>query len=278
MPRARMGSPVLEWIFLFGIGFAVGVYAGSVGAGGGFLFAPILLLRYPEAPPEEITTATLAAVAVANAAAAGYAWMHRRVDRPLSGALVAAALPAALVGAAATSLMPREAFALAFGLLLAFTGVYLVRRPVAHFVEPLRGGWQRELRDRAGVTFQYRVPVWRSLLAAAGAAGVSTLVGLGGGLFYTPLAVRVMRIPHALAVPTAQVLITAVSASAVALHLVAGHTGEPLNDMPLLTAGVIASVPIARWLHDRLGEGLLTRALAAGIFLVGVQTALLAFL
>ena len=272
-----MGVPVLEWVFLFGIGFAVGVYAGSVGAGGGFLFAPILLLRYPEALPEEITTATLAAVAVANAAAAAYAWMHRRVDRPLSGALVAAALPAALVGAAATSLMPRVAFALAFGLLLAFTGIYLARRPVAEFAEPLRAGWQRELRDRAGVTFQYRVPVWRSLFAAAAAAGVSTLVGLGGGLFYTPLAVRVMRIPHALAVPTAQVLITAVSTGGVALHLLAGHTGDPLNDMPFLTAGVIASVPLARRLHDRLGEGLLTRALAAGIFLVGVQTAALAF-
>ena len=40
---------------------------------------------------------------------------------------------------------------------------------------------------------------------------------------------------------------------------------------------MIVSVPLARRLHDRLGEGLLTRALAAGIFLVGVQTAALAF-
>ena len=268
---------MIEWLLLCAVGFAIGVYAGAVGAGGGFLFAPILLWRYPEAPPEEITTATLAAVAAANAVAATYAWLHRRVDRPLSGALVAAALPAALVGAAATSLMPRETFALAFGLLLIFSGAYLVRRPVAHFVEPLRSGWSRELRDRAGVSFSYRVPVWRSLVAATGAAGISTLVGLGGGLFYTPLAVRVMRLPHAVAVPTAQVLITAVATAGVALHLVAGHTGDPLNDMPPLTIGVIASVPIARKLHDRLGEGLLTRALAAGIFLVGVQTALLAF-
>ena len=276
MSRVRVGL-VLEWILLFAVGFVIGSYAGAVGAGGGFLFAPILLWRYPEAPPEEITTATLAAVAVANAVAAGYAWMHRRVDRPLSGALVVAALPAALLGAAATSLMPRETFALAFGLLLALSGIYLIKQPVAHFVEPLRAGWRRSLRDRAGVRFEYRVPVRRSLVAAAGAAGVSTLVGLGGGLFYTPLAVRVMRIPHAIAVPTAQVLITAVATAGVALHLVAGHTGEPLNDMPMLTLGVIASVPIARWVHVRLGEGLLTRALAAGIFLVGVQTAALAF-
>ena len=268
---------MVEWGLLLVVGFVIGVYAGSVGAGGGFLFAPILLWRYPEAPPEEITTATLAAVALANAVAAAYAWLHGRVDRPLAGALVVAALPAALLGAAATSLMPRAAFALAFGLLLVFTGIYLIWQPLARFVEPLRSGWSRELRDRAGVSFSYRVPVWRSLVAAAGAAGISTLVGLGGGLFYTPLAVRVMRIPHALAVPTAQVLITAVAAAGVGLHLVAGHTGDPLNDMPPLTVGVIASVPIARKLHDRLGEGLLTRALAAGIFLVGVQTAALAF-
>ena len=277
MPRVRAGLPVVEWLVLLAVGLAIGTYAGSVGAGGGFLFAPILLWRYPEAPPEEITTATLAAVALANAVAAAYAWWHGRVDRPLAAALVVAALPAALLGAAATSMMPRTVFAFAFGLLLILTGVYLVWQPVAHFVAPLRGGWSRELRDRAGVSFAYRVPVWRSLFAAAGAAGISTLVGLGGGLFYTPLAVRVMRLPHALAVPTAQVLITAVATGGVALHLAAGHTGDPLNDMPPLTVGVIASVPIARWLHDRLGEGLLTRALAAGIFLVGVQTALLAF-
>ncbi len=277
MPRTRWGAPVLDWVFLLGVGFVIGVYAGSVGAGGGFLFAPLLLFRYPEAPPEQITTATLAGVAVANAATALYAWLHRRVDRALSGALVAAALPAALLGAAATSLVPRAAFAIAFGLLLILTGGYLVLRPVAHRITPLHGGWRRELHSRAGLSFVYRVPLPRSLAAAAAAAGVSTLVGLGGGLFYTPLAVRVMRIPLAVAVPTAHVLITAVASAALALHLLAGHAGDPLRDMPPLVLGMIAAVPVARRLHDRLGEGPLTRALAAGIFLVGLQTALLAF-
>ena len=53
MQRLRAGAPVVEWGLRLVVGLVIGVYAGSVGAGGGFLFAPILLWRYPEAPPEE---------------------------------------------------------------------------------------------------------------------------------------------------------------------------------------------------------------------------------
>ena len=268
---------MLEWLGLLAIGLAVGAYAGAVGAGGGFLVAPVLLLRYPDAPPEEITTATLAAVALSNGASALYAGRRSRMDRPLAALLVAAALPPALLGAAATALLPREVFTLGFAALLLATGLYLVRRPMAGIVAPVRHGWQREVQDREGATFVYRVPVWRSLAATATAAGVSTLAGIGGGLLYSPLATRVMRIPHALAVPIAQVLITAVATAAVALHLLAGHAGDPIEDVPPLTIGIIISVPLARRLHDRLGEGALTRALAAGLFIVGVRTAVLAF-
>ncbi len=268
---------MLEWIVLLAIGFAVGSYAGSVGAGGGFLLAPVLLLRYPEAAPEEITTATLTAVAISNGVAAIYAWRIGRMDRPLAGLLVIAALPAALLGAAGTALLPREVFAFGFGLLLAGTGSYLVSRSGAHAADLLQSGWRRELADPRGGVFDFRVPVWRSISVTSLVAGVSTLAGIGGGLLYAPLTTRVMRIPRTLAVPISQVLITGVATSGAALHLVARHAGEPMHDIPWLAAGVILSVPVARRLHDRLGEGLLERALAAGLILVGVRTALLAF-
>jgi uncharacterized membrane protein YfcA len=267
---------VLEWVGLLAIGFIVGAYAGSVGAGGGFLLAPVLLLRHSEAAPEEITTATLTVVAISNATHALYAGRRRRMDRPLAALLVAAALPTAVLGAAATALLPRDVFTLGFALLLLLTGAYLVRRPESGIVAPVREGWRREVRDREGATFVYRVPVVRGVTAIAAAAGVSTLAGIGGGLLYSPIATRMMRIPHTLAVPLAQVLITAVATSAVLLHLAAGHAGAPRDDAPALTVGLLASVPVARRIHDRLGEGVLTRALAAGLFIVGIRTAVLA--
>ena len=54
------------WIGLVAIAFAIGAYAGAIGAGGGFLLAPALLLRHPAA----ITTATLTVVLAASAKAA----------------------------------------------------------------------------------------------------------------------------------------------------------------------------------------------------------------
>ena len=269
---------MLASIGLLVVGLAIGMYAGAVGAGGGFLLAPLLLLRYPDAPPEEITTATLAAVAISNAASSLYASRRRRrVDAPLAALLVAAALPTVLLGAAGTALLPRSAFTAGFAALLVTTGAFLVWRPVSGIVAPVEDGWRREVQTREGATFVYRVPLVRSLVVTASSAGVSTLAGIGGGLLYAPLATRVMRIPHALAVPIAQVLITAVATSAVALHFAAGHAGDPLADVPPLVVGVVLSVPLARRLHDRLGEGALTRALAAGLFIVGLRTALLVF-
>ena len=268
---------MLEWIGLVAAGLAIRTYAGAVGAGGGFLLAPLLLLRHPGAQPEEITTATLAMVVIANGASTLYAGRRRRMDRPLAGLLAAAAIPAALLGAAATTLLPRDAFSLAVALLLLATGLYLVLRPVARIAAPFPGGWRREVRDRSGARFTYRVPVWRSLAATAAAAGGSTLVGLGGGLLYLPLAARVMHVPHAVSVTLAQALITVTAAAGVALHLLAGNAGPPLEDTPAVAVGLVASLPLARRVQDRLGEGALTRALAAGLFAVGLRTALLAF-
>lgn len=267
---------MLEFVGLLITGVAVGTYAGAVGAGGGFLLTPILLARYSDAQPDEITTATLSGVAIASASSSLAAARRRRLDRPVAALLIGAAIPPALLGAAATSLLPRSWFALGFALMLVATGLWLAWRPVARIVAPVSGGWRREVNDGAGATFVYRIPVVRSALAAATAAGLSTLAGIGGGLLYAPLATRVMRIPHALAVPVAQTLITAVATSAVALHFAAGHAADPLDDVPPLAIGVVASIPLARLVHDRLGEGPLTRALAAGLLIVGIRTAFLA--
>ena len=123
-----------------------------------------------------------------------------------------------LAGTAATALLPRPLFALGFGLLLLVIGFYLGWRPTAPIVDPIRTGWRRELVDRAGDVFVYRIPLRRSVAATVVAAFVSTLAGIGGGLVYTPLATRVMRVPRSLAVPLAQTLLAGVALAGVLFH------------------------------------------------------------
>jgi uncharacterized membrane protein YfcA len=62
------------------LGFAVGVFGTLVGAGGGFILTPVLLLVYPHSTPELITGISLVVVFFnATSGTAAYA-RQRRVD------------------------------------------------------------------------------------------------------------------------------------------------------------------------------------------------------
>lgn len=252
---------------------AIGAYATAIGAGGGFLLTPLLLVLYPDSAPEFVTTASLSVVAVSSGLSSVVAARRGSLDRPMAALLAAIAVPGALLGASGTQLVPRDVFAAGVAGLLLVLAVYLIWRPAASLVDPVARGWRREVRDREGDTFVYRVPVGRGVVATAGTSLVAGLAGIGGGVFFVPLETRVMRIPHTLAVPVAHIVITTVAVTVVAFHLAAGDTGEPLRAVPWLTAGMLAANPAGQRLHRRLGEGPLTRLLAAGLLVVSVRTA-----
>jgi uncharacterized membrane protein YfcA len=265
-----------EFLALIGAGAAIGLYATAVGAGGGFLLAPLLLLRHDDAAPAEVTMAALLVVAVSSGLSTVISLRQGRVDLPVGLLLSAAAVPAALLGAAGTALLPRGAFAAFFAALLLVIGLYLMLRPHAPAGPPGRGGWPRDFTDGDGRRWIYRIPVLRSLLASFAAAFLAALAGIGGGLIYTPLNTHVVRMPHTLAVPASHVVIAVLAAVVVVFHTGAGHVGDPLEDVPALGIGVIVASRLGNVLQRRLGAGLLTRFLAAGLLVVGVRTALIA--
>jgi uncharacterized membrane protein YfcA len=263
----------LEASLLVLVGLAVGAYAAAIGSGGGFIIAPLLLLRHEAASPPEVTAASLAVVLILSTTSSILYWRAGRLDAPLALVLAAAAVPAALVGGALTAFVPRQAFALGIAALLLVLGVRLTLRPRVLIVEPVRGGWLRERRDALGQLYLYRVPLRRALVGTAGASFLASLSGIGGGPFFMPLATRVMRMPHAIAVAVAQVVFVGLAGTTVALQVAAGHIGEPLEDVPWLGLGVLLGNPAGVWLNRRLGEGPLTRALAFGLLLISARTA-----
>ena len=270
------GLDVLEILGLVGAGVAIGAYATAVGAGGGFLLAPLLLVRHPDADPASVTMAALTVVAVSSGIGTVFSARERRIDYPVVAMLVAAALPAALLGAAGTSQLPRSTFALFFGSLLFVVGLYLVVRPHPPLGAPGTDGWHRHFKDGEDNLFFYRIPVRRSAFATAIAAFVAALAGIGGGLIYTPLTTHVMRMPHWLAVPASHVVIASIAAMVVVFHASAGNTGDPMEDVPALGVGVIVASRLGSRIQRRLGAGTLTRFLAIGVLAVAIRTALIA--
>lgn len=268
----------VEAAMLIVLGFGIGAYSAAVGAGGGFLIAPLLLIRYPDAPPVAVTAASLIVVFVTSASQSTLAMRERRVDVPLVGAMAVLAIPAGILGGLSTTLIPRQAFALGFALLIVGIGTYVLLRPVAGIATPSRAlAWRRERTDGDGNRFVYRVPIWRGGVPTAAATFISAMVGIGGGPIGIPMMTRLMRVPHALAVPSMHGLVTLQSIFVIALHVWSGNYGDPLQDVPWLATGVIVAAPAGRWLRRTLGEGILMRALAIGLFVVAARTAWGAF-
>lgn len=53
---------MIQLIWLIPLGFVVGAFGTLIGAGGGFILVPVLLLMYPDKSPETITSISLAVV------------------------------------------------------------------------------------------------------------------------------------------------------------------------------------------------------------------------
>src|SRR3954468_23856209 len=116
--KAVPGLSVLVWPGLVALGFAVGAYGTLIGAGGGFVLVPLLLLLYPDEPPELITSISLAVVFF-NALSGTVAYAHqRRVDFLAGNSFALATVPGAIAGAIVVSYLPRNLFDVAFALLL----------------------------------------------------------------------------------------------------------------------------------------------------------------
>ena len=112
------GFSAVHYLGFIALGFGVGAYGTLIGAGGGFILMPLLLLMYPEENPDRLTAISLAVVfANALSGSAAYARM-RRIDYRSGLMFAAAAVPGAIVGALQTSSVSRDRFNIIFSVVM----------------------------------------------------------------------------------------------------------------------------------------------------------------
>src|SRR5450759_2590820 len=114
-----------HYVWLIPLGFALGAFGTLIGAGGGFILVPVLLLLYPHASPETITSISLAVVFF-NALSGSWAYARMsRIDYETGLLFAAATIPGAILGALTTDYIPRRLFDAVFGLLMIVAATYL---------------------------------------------------------------------------------------------------------------------------------------------------------
>jgi uncharacterized membrane protein YfcA len=265
---------VAEFIGLTGLGVLVGAFGTLIGAGGGFVLVPVLLILYPQDSPALVTGISLAVVFFnAASGSAAYARM-RRVDI-VSGLMFAAAtIPGAVLGALATSWIPRRTFDLAFGALLTAGAVSLFLRPKGPAAPAARrhgGRFQRTLTERDGTAHTWSYDPYLGIGISVLVGFASSLLGIGGGIIHVPVLAQLLDFPVHIATATSHFTLAIMALVGTLVHLARGELAPGLGRIAALAVGVVVGAQVGAALSQRVGGVWIMRGLAVALGLVGVR-------
>ncbi len=260
-------------ILLVLLGFGVGVFGTLVGAGGGFILTPVLLLAYPSSSPELITGISLIAVFF-NAGSGTIAYARqRRIDYRSGLQFAAATVPGSILGVLVANRVSRPTFDVIMGVALGALAMWLLRGRA----EPGEGdagrGVAREIADRDGNVYRYRARVRLGVIASVGVGFISSFLGIDGGVVHVPLLVGVLGFPTHVATATSHFVLAFMALVATLVHVASGtfHHLVGLRRAASLSVGVVAGAQLGAKLSQRLSGAMIQRLLAGGLLLLSVR-------
>ena len=263
----------LGLLWLIPLGFFVGGYGTLIGAGGGFVLAPALLLIYPGEAPETVTSISLAVVFF-NALSGTLAYARSaRIDFKSGLIFAVATMPGAVAGALATAAMSRERFNLVFGLLLLAVAIFLAFNPAKKNVAAMaHAGLDRKTKLKLNPP---------TLLAGAAVSTVfgfiSSFLGIGGGFLYVPALVYLLRFPVHIATATSLFVLTITAFTGSVTHVAAGLFHHGISRAIALSIGAILGAQVVARLSQRIRGDWIIRSLAVALGLVGLRLIASAF-
>ncbi len=243
------------------LGLVIGCFGTLIGAGGGFLLAPILVLLYPNDEPETLTSISLIVVFF-NAFSGSLGYYRLRLIDVRAGLLFgAAAIPGAILGAIATTPLPRVTFELILAVMLLVGAVLLL----------LRAPPQQETSDadRRGPRIAYRRTPGE--LIAFGVGFISSLLGIGGGIIHVPAMVHVLRFPVHVAAATSHFVLALTAAAAIGTHAFGGSLHQGVDRALPIALGAVIGAQVGARLSKRVKAELILRALAIALALAGLR-------
>jgi uncharacterized protein len=265
-----------SYLWLIPLGFAVGAYGTLIGAGGGFVLMPILLLVYPQDSPDLLTAISLAVVFF-NATSGSVAYGRLgRIDYRSGLMMSAAAVPGAVIGALVTGHVPRGAFDVVLGSLLLAVAAFLIWRPQPVPRAAGSGGRRPTPADAAGTNRfgTYSAPLAVGLSFVVGF--ISSLVGVGGGIIHVPAMVHLLGFPVHVATATSHFILALTALTGTGVHLMQSDMTAGVQRLIGLSIGAVIGAQVGAALSARIHGKWIIRGLAIALGLVGVRVLMLA--
>lgn len=250
----RVIPEYLVWPGLVLLGLSVGIYGTMVGAGGGFLLIPALLVLYPDLPHESITALSLGVVFF-NALSGTQAYARqKRIDYQAGLIFAAATVPASIVGALVTGLLASSAFEIAFAALLGVAAIWLlVPRPATVRVTPPSPRLRRHsITDIDNFTYVFSFDPVLALALGLVVGVFASLFGVGGGIFLVPAMVLLLRMPSHIATATSTFVLVFSGGTGALVHLGLGNYAGLAGEEFALAAGSLLGAQVGAMVSHRL--------------------------
>ena len=265
---------ILGFVFF---GLVVGGYGTLIGAGGGFIIVPVLLLFFNWPHQEAVGTSLLVVTANAASGTVSY-WRQKRIDLQTGWRFALATLPGAVLGSFVVDLLSGQLFNIVFGVALVSVSVYLIlnperKRPTAGESKPT--GWRswgyttRHIVDSNGSTFDYGFSMPWGLVLSFFVGFMSSILGIGGGIIHVPALITLFDFPAHIATATSHFILMISAATGTVSHLSLGHVR--IAQGIAMAVGAIIGAQIGGALSHRVKGVWIVRGLAAALTLVGIR-------
>ncbi|WP_106498347.1 sulfite exporter TauE/SafE family protein [Lentibacillus sp. Marseille-P4043] len=263
------------------IGLAAGTYGMMVGAGGGFILVPVLLLMFNLSP--QVAAGTGLAVVLINAVSGAYGYIkQQRINYQLGVNLTLGAIPGTFIGVWLTQVIPPQSFKWVFGFVLVALGIFLLvkRKPktnpynnledVSTSKVEIAADSSRALLQVESNQFLPRKSKMLLLLLIGILLGtVSSFFGIGGGWLMVPILIYILHeSPHS-ATATSVFSLSIYSAVGVGIHLFHGNINWTIVFWSGM--GVLAGAQLGVYLSTKISNKLLIQMLSIVLIGVGIK-------
>jgi uncharacterized protein len=264
--------------WLLPVGVVSGAYGTMIGAGGGFLLMPLLLLAFPKFDPVQATAISMAMI-FCNAASGTFAYARmRRVDYKLACIYGLASLPGALLGSIVVNYISRRPFQGVFGVVLVAVAIYLVTRPGRASSGPSEADAVLEFERTGKRPYDLRRSLFVGIPISVFVGFLAALLGIGGGIVHVPALVSLLGFPVHLAVPMSGFVIASSALISTVVHVADGSLRVGVWHAVWVSIGVIIGAQLGARLARRIHGVWLIRGLAGGMALVGLRILLQALM
>lgn len=273
----------IQWLWLILMGLGTGIYGVLVGAGGGFILAPLLLIFFHK-DPAMVAGTVLALVAVNSISGAITFGRMGIVDKRSAYLFAAAAIPGSVIAPFILKALVKGSpglFHILFGVILLLLAIRILTKQKSDAAEqqpqsaPVTLPDKKLVRSRTiiskrGQTYKYRFNEGSATAINFVLGFISSFFGIGGGFLRTPILIYGFGFPVQVAVATS-IFTLAFPATAGALtHAWLGHV-DFFPTFVLAGAGLIVGGQIGAKLTGVVKGPWIMRLLLLVVFILGIS-------